>query len=107
MSVVSLTAGLLAPQDLTIFKGLDCTPDEVFVPATYTLADLSRNLPDSLVASASQLADKLLPPPVLATLSNLTFTFAPIQLHALSFALFASFAAPFGAPRLSPGPGIE
>ncbi len=64
--------------------------------ATHTLADLASHLPDSVTASAQGLAARLLPPAVAEALPRLTFTFAPIQLHALSFALFASFAAPFG-----------
>ncbi|GFR40915.1 hypothetical protein Agub_g1571 [Astrephomene gubernaculifera] len=82
-------------KDLTVFKGLDCTPDEVFVPDTYTLPDLASHLPAGL-ASLAAAAAEVLPAGLRGWLADLTFSVAPIQLHALSLATFASFIAPFG-----------
>ncbi|KAG2448266.1 hypothetical protein HYH02_006850 [Chlamydomonas schloesseri] len=84
-------------KDLTVFKGLDCTPDDVFIPATYTLADVRDLLPPAAAEYVRLAADRLpLPPQVRAAAADFTFTVAPIQLHALSLAAFASIAAPFG-----------
>jgi hypothetical protein len=57
-----------------VFTGLECDPNLVFVPRTYTLPQFF-----------------FLPP-------NTTFsvTMAPLQIHTLIFATFASLIAPFG-----------
>lgn len=57
-----------------VFTGLECEPNPVFVPRTYTLPQFF-----------------FLPP-------NTTFsvTMAPLQFHTLIFATFASLIAPFG-----------
>ncbi len=63
-------------QDLgaTIFTGLECDPNPVFVPRTYQLPHFF-----------------FLPPN-----TNMSLTFAPMQIHALVLASFASLIAPFG-----------
>ncbi|KXZ57004.1 hypothetical protein GPECTOR_1g907 [Gonium pectorale] len=81
--------------DLTVFKGLDCTPDEVFVPVDYSPADVMAALPDG-PARLLSLAAEQVPPGLRAWAADLTFAVAPIQLHALSLATFASIIAPFG-----------
>ena len=65
-----------ALQDLgaNIFTGLNCEPNPVFLPKTY-------NLPEFF----------FLPPN-----TNFSFSIAPVQLHALVLASFASLIAPFG-----------
>ncbi|GLC38923.1 hypothetical protein PLESTF_000034500 [Pleodorina starrii] len=86
-------------KDLTVFKGLDCVPDEVFVPETFALSDLAHELAAHLPeAAAAYLAAALeaLPAGLRNWLADLTFSVAPIQLHALSLASFASIIAPFG-----------
>ncbi|GLI68865.1 hypothetical protein VaNZ11_013411 [Volvox africanus] len=86
-------------KDLTVFKGLDCDPDEVFVPETYALSeqahDLVSRLPDTVATYLNLMFDAI-PAGVRHWLADLTFTVAPIQLHALSLASFASIIAPFG-----------
>ncbi|PNH05050.1 Phosphatidate cytidylyltransferase [Tetrabaena socialis] len=82
-------------KDLTVFKGLECTPDEVYVPTTYGLADIAALLPRALSAYLSLLAERL-PAAVRSLLEDFSFTVAPIQWHALSLASFASIIAPFG-----------
>jgi len=57
-----------------IFTGLQCDPNPVFIPSTYSLPQLF-----------------FLPPN-----TNLSITFTPMQLHSLIFATFASLIAPFG-----------
>jgi phosphatidate cytidylyltransferase len=57
-----------------IFTGLECEPNPVFIPHTYQLPQLFF-LPHG---------------------TNVSVTFAPMQLHALLFATFASLIAPFG-----------
>ncbi|KAH7324923.1 cytidylyltransferase family-domain-containing protein [Stachybotrys elegans] len=57
-----------------IFTGLQCDPNPVFIPSTYSLPQLF-----------------FLPPN-----TNLSVTFTPMQLHSLMFATFASLIAPFG-----------
>ncbi|KID76476.1 phosphatidate cytidylyltransferase, partial [Metarhizium brunneum ARSEF 3297] len=59
----------------TIFTGLQCDPNPVFIPRTYHMPQLF-----------------FLPP----SFTNISFTFAPMQLHALVLASFASLIAPFG-----------
>ncbi|KAH6664007.1 phosphatidate cytidylyltransferase [Plectosphaerella plurivora] len=58
----------------TIFTGLECTPNPVFVPRTFQLPQFVF-LPQG---------------------TNISFDMAPMQLHALVFATFASLIAPFG-----------
>ncbi|KAL3960653.1 hypothetical protein ACCO45_005770, partial [Purpureocillium lilacinum] len=58
----------------TIFTGLECDPNPVFVPRTYQLPHFF-----------------FLPPN-----TNMSLTFAPMQIHALVLASFASLIAPFG-----------
>lgn len=64
-------------QDLgaTIFTGLECEPNPVFIPQTFHMPKFF-----------------FLPPDY----TSLSFSFAPIQLHALVLASFASLIAPFG-----------
>lgn len=64
-------------QDLgaTVFTGLECDPNPVFISRTYQMPEFF-----------------FLPP----KFANLSFTFAPIQLHAFVLASFASLIAPFG-----------
>lgn len=57
-----------------IFTGLQCDPNPVFLPYTYELPDFV-----------------FLPPN-----TKLSFTMAPIQIHTMIFATFASLIAPFG-----------
>ncbi|KAF4459457.1 phosphatidate cytidylyltransferase [Fusarium albosuccineum] len=57
-----------------IFTGLQCDPNPVFLPKTYELPQFFF-LPDN---------------------TNLSVTLAPVQLHALNLASFASLIAPFG-----------
>ncbi|KPM38302.1 putative phosphatidate cytidylyltransferase [Neonectria ditissima] len=58
----------------TIFTGLECDPNPVFHPKTYHMPQFF-----------------FLPQP-----TNFSVTFAPMQLHALNLATFASLIAPFG-----------
>ncbi|KAM0348738.1 hypothetical protein ACHAPU_004177 [Fusarium lateritium] len=58
-----------------IFTGLQCDPNPAFLPKTYEMPDLFF-LPDSA--------------------KNFSFTIAPMQIHALNLATFASLIAPFG-----------
>ncbi|KAL2683016.1 hypothetical protein Neosp_007478 [[Neocosmospora] mangrovei] len=57
-----------------VFTGLQCDPNPVFLLKTYELPQLFF-LPDN---------------------TNFSVTFAPVQLHALNLATFASLIAPFG-----------
>ncbi|EWY85112.1 phosphatidate cytidylyltransferase [Fusarium oxysporum f. sp. lycopersici 4287] len=57
-----------------IFTGLQCDPNPVFLPKTYELPELFF-LPDT---------------------ANFSVTIAPMQIHALNLATFASLIAPFG-----------
>ncbi|KAJ4353578.1 phosphatidate cytidylyltransferase [Didymosphaeria variabile] len=57
-----------------LFTGLECTPNPVFTPRTYTVPFI---------------------PPGLPMISN-TYTFKPLYLHVLVLATFASWIAPFG-----------
>ncbi|KAF5557079.1 phosphatidate cytidylyltransferase [Fusarium mexicanum] len=57
-----------------IFTGLKCDPNPVFLPKTYELPELFF-LPDT---------------------ANFSVTIAPMQIHALNLATFASLIAPFG-----------
>ena len=67
--------------DMTIRTWLTCEPANTFraLPAAETLAPLPAFIRDAVLA--------LLPP---------DYTLLPLQLHALSFALFAAVIAPFG-----------
>jgi len=58
----------------TIFTGLECDPNPVFLPQTFTTPDLF-----------------FLPPN-----THFSVTMAPMQLHAFVWATFASLIAPFG-----------
>ncbi|KAF5021975.1 hypothetical protein F66182_5985 [Fusarium sp. NRRL 66182] len=57
-----------------IFTGLQCDPNPVFLPKTYEMPELFF-LPES---------------------ASFSFTIAPMQIHALNLASFASLIAPFG-----------
>ncbi|KAH7173585.1 cytidylyltransferase family-domain-containing protein [Fusarium flagelliforme] len=57
-----------------VFTGLKCDPNPVFLPKTYELPELFF-LPDT---------------------ANFSVTIAPMQIHALNLATFASLIAPFG-----------
>ncbi|ODA82622.1 hypothetical protein RJ55_01130 [Drechmeria coniospora] len=59
----------------TIFTGLECDPNPVFVPRTYHLPSHFFFLPAG---------------------TNISLRFAPMQLHAVVLATFASLIAPFG-----------
>ena len=73
----STNAFFFFTQDLgaTIFTGLQCDPNPVFIPRTFYMPELFF-LPQNF--------------------SNISFTFAPMQLHTLVLASFASLIAPFG-----------
>ncbi|KIL86840.1 phosphatidate cytidylyltransferase [Fusarium avenaceum] len=58
-----------------IFTGLQCDPNPAFLPKTYEMPDLFF-LPE--------------------TAKNISFTIAPMQIHSLNLATFASLIAPFG-----------
>ncbi|SPJ91076.1 probable CDS1 - CDP-diacylglycerol synthase [Fusarium torulosum] len=58
-----------------IFTGLQCDPNPAFLPKTYEMPDLFF-LPE--------------------TAKNLSLTIAPMQIHSLNLATFASLIAPFG-----------
>ncbi|KAF3065897.1 putative phosphatidate cytidylyltransferase [Daldinia childiae] len=58
----------------SIFTGLECDPNPVFLPHTYTLPDLF----------------------FLPGRTNFSFTTEPMQFHAIVLATFASLIAPFG-----------
>ncbi|KAM0247409.1 hypothetical protein ACHAP5_004048 [Fusarium lateritium] len=58
-----------------IFTGLQCDPNPAFLPKTYEMPDLFF-LPE--------------------TAQNISFTIAPMQIHSLNLATFASLIAPFG-----------
>ena len=57
-----------------VFTGLDCDPNPVFVPKTYSLPHLF----------------------FLGEDTTLSFSVAPMQFHTLALATFASLIAPFG-----------
>ncbi|BFZ61480.1 phosphatidate cytidylyltransferase [Saitoella coloradoensis] len=59
---------------VSMFSGVDCVPNPVFLPHTFSLEPLSSLIP--LIPSS--------------------ITFAPVQFHFLMFATFASLIAPFG-----------
>lgn len=82
-------------KDLTVFGPLDCEVDPVFLPTTYTAADILAQLPEA-VAQYLRLLGGRLPPWLLGALGGWSLRTTPIQLHALSFATFASIIAPFG-----------
>jgi hypothetical protein len=81
-------------QDLSVGR-LDCTPDIIFEPTTYTLQDLTDVMPGQ-VLDLARLAAAQLPPGLLAPLVGLQVVMKPIAVHAMVLAVFASLVAPFG-----------
>ena len=75
---------------------LDCVVDDVYLPRNFAWADLDEWTPDPVIEKLPVLLG-MMPPGVAAWLSGLQFTAAPIQIHAVVMALFASVIAPFGA----------
>jgi phosphatidate cytidylyltransferase len=75
--------------------GLDCTPDPIFTPATYTLQDLQDLMPAQALELA-RLAAQQLPPGLVSQLVGLKVVMKPIAVHAMVLAVFASLVAPFG-----------
>jgi hypothetical protein len=81
-------------QDLSLGR-LDCTPDPIFFPTTYTLQDLEDLMPAQVLDQARLVAQQL-PPGLLAPLEGLEIVMKPIAIHAMVLAVFASLVAPFG-----------
>lgn len=80
-------------QDLSLGR-LDCTPDPIFTPTTYTLQDLM----PAQVLELARLAAQQLPVGLVAQLVGLKVVMKPIAVHAMVLAVFASLVAPFGEP---------
>lgn len=82
--------------DLSIWKPMPCAEvPETFRPHTFRLADVlddANPALNDLVYSVGA----LLPPRLRAAIAAFSFTCLPMQLHAVSLAMFASFIAPFG-----------
>jgi hypothetical protein len=74
---------------------LDCTPDPIYSPNTYTLQAVAEQLPPALLDVAAAVAAQL-PAGLRHWLAGLTVTMRPMELHAMVLAVFASFVAPFG-----------
>lgn len=83
-------------QDLSLGR-LDCTPDPIFTPTTYTLQDLQDLMP-AQVLELARLAAQQLPVGLVAQLVGLKVVMKPIAVHAMVLAVFASLVAPFGEP---------
>jgi hypothetical protein len=81
-------------QDLSLGR-LDCTPDAIFIPTTYTLHDLEDLMPVQILEQARLVAQQL-PPGLFAPLEGLEVVMKPIAIHAMVLAVFASLVAPFG-----------
>lgn len=81
-------------QDLSVGR-LDCTPDPIFTPTTYTLQDVEDLMPAQVLEQARLVAQQL-PPGLLAPLEGLEIVMKPVALHAMVLAVFASLVAPFG-----------
>eukprot|EP00775_Hariotina_reticulata_P004661 gene4661-4914_t len=74
---------------------LNCTPDYIYSPHTYTLQDLADLLPVPVVDMGKAAAAQL-PGGLVTYLSELQVVGRPIEFHAMVMAVFASFVAPFG-----------
>lgn len=81
-------------QDLSMGR-LDCTPDPIYSPNTYTLQAVAEQLPPALLDVAAAVAAQL-PAGLRQWLAGLSVTMRPMELHAMVLAAFASFVAPFG-----------
>jgi phosphatidate cytidylyltransferase len=75
---------------------LNCTPNPIFSPATYSLQDVADVLPAQAL-ELCRLAALQLPPAWAAWLSTAQVVMKPIDIHAMILAAFASLVAPFGA----------
>lgn len=80
--------------DLSLGR-LDCTPDPIFTPTTYTAQDLADVMPGQVLELA-RLAGQQLPPDLRDELVGLQVVMKPIAVHAMILAVFASLVAPFG-----------
>lgn len=94
MRVSDCVARSLCLQDLSLGR-LDCTPDPIFTPTTYTAQDLADVMPGQVLELA-RLAGQQLPPDLRDELVGLQVVMKPIAVHAMILAVFASLVAPFG-----------
>lgn len=85
-------------QDLSLGP-LHCTRDDIYLPKTYTWADLDEYVPDAFIEQLPGLLARL-PPGLRSWITGLSFTAMPVQIHAMFLALFASLIAPFGECRV-------
>lgn len=97
-----MTLGMfLLLQDLSLGP-IDCTPDPIYTPHTYTLGSAAYALAEALpapVADVAAAAVGQLPEALVSYLSDMQMSFRPIEGHAIVLAIFASFVAPFGRLR--------
>lgn len=96
-AAMSKSAWLTCPRtDLSIWKPMECqTPPETFRPRDFTIQDIAEGLPEGIVHLAGVLATRL-PAEWVAGLAQVTIHAAPMQIHAIMLAIFASAIAPFG-----------
>ncbi|KAL4435606.1 hypothetical protein ABPG77_002569 [Micractinium sp. CCAP 211/92] len=82
--------------DLSIWQPMPCAevPD-TFRPHTFRMKDLLHDTNPALIEMVYSLSG-LLPAQLRDAIAGFSFTCLPMQLHAVSLALFASFLAPFG-----------
>ncbi|KAI3434991.1 hypothetical protein D9Q98_003043 [Chlorella vulgaris] len=82
--------------DLSIWQPMPCAEvPETFRYHTFRLADLLDEANPALNDFVYNVSG-LLPAPLRSAVADFSFTCLPMQLHAVSLALFASFIAPFG-----------
>lgn len=93
--ILSRFKWMTCPRPDLSLGGLDCTPDPIFTPATYTLQDLQDLMPAQALELA-RLAAQQLPPGLVSQLVGLKVVMKPIAVHAMVLAVFASLVAPFG-----------
>lgn len=77
---------------------LDCEPDDIYLPHTYSVADINAMLPQP-VSDTARLIGSSLPWEADALLRSISIRVEPMQVHAMVLAVFASIVAPFGKSR--------
>jgi len=94
---MSKSTWLTCPRtDLSIWLPMECqTPPVTFQPRDFTLEGLAEEMPERIVHLATVIARKL-PPSWVDRLASATLHCAPMQIHAVALAIFASAIAPFG-----------
>eukprot|EP00877_Chromochloris_zofingiensis_P000099 jgi/Chrzof1/1008/Cz01g36190.t1_CDS[v5.2] len=81
-------------EDLSMGR-LDCEPDDIYLPHTYSVADINAMLPQP-VSDTARLIGSSLPWEADALLRSISIRVEPMQVHAMVLAVFASIVAPFG-----------